>query len=79
MSRPEEERYTDLLRHLAAPSTIDPEGLVESLREVERLHSMGHVTSAQLQAAREAYAATIAREPRQGAPRSPETRAEERG
>jgi hypothetical protein len=78
MARPEEERYTDLLRHLAAPSTIDPAGLVESLREVERLHSMGHVTASQLDAARSAYAATVEREPRQGAPRSPETRADER-
>ncbi len=78
MTRPDEERYSDLLRHLAAPSTIDPGGLVESLREVERLHSMGHVTSAQLDAAREAYAATVDREPRQGAPRSPESRADER-
>ncbi len=78
MTRPDEERYSDLLRHLAAPSTIDPGGLVESLREVERLHSMGHITSAQLDAAREAYAATVDREPRQGAPRSPESRADER-
>ena len=78
MARPEEERYTDLLRHLAAPSTIDAPGLVESLREVERLHSMGHITAAQLEAARGAYAATVEREPRQGAPRSPETRADER-
>ena len=78
MARPEEERYTDLLRHLAAPSTIDADGLAQSLREVERLHSMGHVTLAQLDAARAAYAATVEREPRQGAPRSPETRAEER-
>src|SRR5260370_298349 len=53
MARPDEERYSDLLRHLAAPSTIDPDGLVESLREVERLHSMGHITSAQLAAARQ--------------------------
>jgi hypothetical protein len=78
MARPEEERYTDLLRHLAAPSLIDPAGLVELLREVEHLHSMGHLTASQVDAARAAYAATIAREPRQGAPRSPETRAAER-
>jgi hypothetical protein len=78
MARPEEERYTDLLRHLAAPSRIDADGLVESLREVEHLKSMGHITAGQLEAAREAYAATVAREPRQGPPRSPETRAEER-
>jgi hypothetical protein len=79
MARPEEERYTDLLRHLAAPSRVDPDGLVESLREVERLFSMGHLTRAQVDAAREAYAATIEREPAQGPPKSPETRADEAG
>jgi hypothetical protein len=78
MARPEEERYTDLLRHLAAPSTIDPAGLVDSLREVEHLFSMGHLTQAQVDAARQAYAATIERDPAQGPPRSPETRADER-
>ena len=77
MARPEEERYTDLLRHLAAPSTVDPEGLVDALREVERLFSMGHLTQAQVDKARDAYAATIARDPAQGPPRSPETRADE--
>ena len=39
---------------------------------------MGHITASQLEAARDAYAATVEREPRQGAPRSPETRADER-
>lgn len=78
MARTEEERYSDLLRHLGAPSAIDPEGLVEALREVERLHSMGRVSDGQLEDARAAYAATIAREPRQGPPRSAETRADER-
>lgn len=77
MSRPED-RYTDLLRHLAAPTTIDPAGLVESLREVERLHSFGHVTPAQLDDARQAYAETIQRQPSQGPPRAPEIPAEER-
>jgi hypothetical protein len=47
-------------------------------RDVERMHSMGHITDWQLQNAREAYATTIEREPREGAPRSPETRADER-
>ena len=78
MARPEEERYTDLLRHLAAPSRVDPAGLVDSLREVERMHSMGHLTQAQVDAAREAYAATIEREPEQGPPKSPEMRADEK-
>lgn len=77
-TRPEEERYTDLLRHIASPSVIDPEGLVESLREVERLHSMGHVTAAQRAEARDAYAATIDREPAQGPPRSSEIPDDER-
>ena len=77
MARPEEERYTDLLRHLAAPSNVDPAGLVDALREVERLFSMGHLTQAQVDRARDAYAATIARNPAQGPPRAPETRGEE--
>jgi len=76
MARPEEERYTDLLRHLAAPSVRDPAGLADSLREVERLHSMGHITAGQLEDARKAYAATIERDPEQGAPRSPDTTVE---
>jgi hypothetical protein len=77
MARPEEERYTDLLRHLAAPSNVDPGGLVDALREVERLFSMGHLTQAQVDKARDAYAATIERDPAQGPPRSPETRADD--
>lgn len=79
MARPEEERYTDLLRHLAAPSRIDPSGLVDALREVEHLFSMGHLTQAQVDVAREAYADTVERDPAQGAPRSPEIRDDERG
>ena len=78
MARPEEEQYTDLLRHLAAPSTVDPEGLVKSLREVEHLHAMGHITAGQVDDARKAYAATIERDPSQGPPKSPEIRADER-
>lgn len=78
MSRTEEERYTDLLRRIAEPSTVDPEGLVAALREVERLHSMGHIGDGQLEDARDAYAATVARDPRHGAPRSAETRADDR-
>jgi len=78
MARPEEERYTDLLRHLAAPSRIDPAGLADSLREVEHLFSMGHLTQGQVDDARKAYAGTIERDPAQGPPRSPEIRADER-
>lgn len=73
MARDEEERYTDLLRHLASPSRVDPDELVRALREVEHLHSMGHITPWQLDKAREAYAETVARDPRQGPPKSAET------
>jgi len=78
MERTAEDRYTDLLRHLAAPSVVDPDALVESMREVQHLHSMGHVTVGQLAHAKRAYAATIEREPEQGPPRSPEIPADER-
>ena len=78
MERTAEDRYTDLLRHLASPSVVDPAALVESMREVQHLHSMGHITAGQLADARSAYAATIEREPGQGPPRSPEIADDER-
>ena len=78
MEKTAEETYTDLLRQLASPSAIEPLVLAETFRDVERMHSMGHITDWQLKNAREAYASTIEREPRQGGPRSAETRAEER-
>ena len=79
MEKTAEQTYTDLLRQLASPSATLPQVLAETFRDIERMHSMGHITDWQLKNAREAYAATIEREPRQGAPRSPETRADERG
>ncbi len=78
MEKTAEQVYTDLLRLLANPSAIQPAVLADAFRDVERLHSMAHITDWQLEQAREAYAKTIAREPREGAPRSPETRADER-
>jgi hypothetical protein len=78
MARPEEERYGDLLRHLASPSAGDAAELADALREVQHLHSMGHITDWQMQQAQEAYAATIRREPQLGPPKSPETRADEK-
>lgn len=74
MEKTAEQFYTDLLRQLASPSVIEPQVLADTLRDVERMHSMGRITDWQLAKARDAYAATIEREPRQGAPRSPETR-----
>jgi hypothetical protein len=68
LERTHEDRYTDLLKHLATPSLVDPAELVRALREVEHLHSMGHLTAWQVEQARKAYAATIAREPDQGPP-----------
>ena len=68
MERTPEDRYTDLLRHLASPSLVAPDELAQCLREVEQMHSMGHITSLQVTKARNAYAATIEREPDQGPP-----------
>jgi hypothetical protein len=79
MEKTAEQVYTDLLRQLASPSAVQPEVLADVFRDVERMHSMGHLTDGQLQKAREAYARTIERDPREGGPRSPETRADERG
>ena len=78
MGKTAEQVYTDLLRQLASPSAIQPGVLAEIFRDVERMHSMGRITDWQLRNAREAYAKTIEREPREGGPRSPETRADER-
>jgi len=79
MEKTPEHVYTDLLRQLASPSAVQPAVLAKAFRDVERLHSMGHITDWQLHQARDAYAKTIERDPREGGPRSPETRAEERG
>lgn len=79
MEKTAEQTYSDLLRLLASPSAIQPTVLADAFRDVERMHSMAHITDWQLEQAREAYARTIEREPREGAPRSPETRADERG
>jgi hypothetical protein len=76
--RTEEERYSDLLRHLASPSVADPAELVEAVREIQHLHSMGHITDWQMTQAQDAYAATIEREPNLGPPKSPESRADGR-
>ncbi len=78
MEKTAEDVYTDLLRQLASPTVIEPEVLVGYLRDVERMHSMARITDWQLEKARKAYASTVERDPRQGAPRSPETRADER-
>jgi hypothetical protein len=78
MARPEEERYSDLLRHLASPSVATAAELATSVREVQHLHSTGHITDWQMEQARNAYVATIQRAPELGPPKSPETRADER-
>jgi hypothetical protein len=78
MDRTFDEAYSDLLRPLASPTVVEPAVLAEYIRDVERMHSMGHITDWQLRRAKKAYAATLKRDPRQGGPRSPETRADER-
>lgn len=77
MERTYEEAYSDLLRQLASPTIVEPTVLAGYIRQVERMHSMGHITDWQLRRAKDAYAATVERDPRQGAPRSPETRADD--
>jgi hypothetical protein len=79
MEKTAEQVYSDLLRQLASPSAVQPAVLADAFRDVERLHAMGHITDWQLQRARDAYEKTIERDPREGGPRSPETRADERG
>ena len=68
MERTDEDRYTDLLRHLGSPSVPDPEGLIASLRAVERMYALGHITEWQLEQAKDAYAETLSREPEQAPP-----------
>ncbi|MEO5881703.1 MAG: hypothetical protein ABIQ06_04755, partial [Caldimonas sp.] len=58
MDESPEQVYTDLLRQLASPAGTGPEVLANMFRDVERMHSMGHITDWQLQNAREAYART---------------------
>ena len=78
MEKTAEQVYSDLLRLRASPSAIQPGALADAFRDVERMHSMARITDWQLEQARDAYAKTIAREPREGGPRSAETRADER-
>ena len=59
MEKTAEQVYTDLLRQLASPSATQPGVLADTFREVERMHSMGHITEWQLHNAREAYASTV--------------------
>lgn len=59
MEKTAEQVYTDLLRQLASPSTIQPGVLADTFRDVERMHSMGRITDWQLENAREAYASTV--------------------
>jgi len=68
MEKTSEQVYSDLLLQLGNPTIVEPDVLVGYLRDVERMHSMGHITDWQLQRARNAYEATIERDPRQGPP-----------
>ena len=53
--------------------------LADAVREVQHLHSMGHITDWQMKQAQDAYAATIERVPPLGPPHAPETQDDERG
>lgn len=65
MEKTSEQVYSDLLLQLGNPTIVEPDVLIGYLRDVERMHSMGHLTDWQLQRARQAYQATIERDPRQ--------------
>jgi len=49
MEKSAEQVYTDLLRQLASPGTLQPSVLADTFRDVERMHSMGQITDWQLQ------------------------------
>ena len=59
MEKTAEQVYTDLLCQVASPSASQPGVLADLFRDVERMHSMGHITDWQLENAREAYARTV--------------------
>jgi hypothetical protein len=65
MEKTAEQVYTDMLQAIGSPSVVEPAVLLEYLRELERMHSMGHITAWQLERAKEAYEATLDRDPRQ--------------
>jgi len=65
MEKTSEQTYTDLLRQLGSPTVVEPAVLVGYLRDVERLHMTGRITDRQLERAKDAYADTIVRDPRQ--------------
>jgi len=70
MEKTSDQVYGDLLLLLGKPTIVEPEVLAGYMRDVERMHMQGHITSFQLERARNAYAATIERDPRQGAPQA---------
>ena len=49
MEKTAEQVYTDLLRQVASPSASQPGMLADLFRDVERMHSMGHITDWQLE------------------------------
>ena len=65
MEKSAEQLYTDLLRGVGSPTVVEPEVLVGYVRDIERMHSMGHITDWQFERAKEAYQATLERDPRQ--------------
>lgn len=70
MEKTSDQMYGDLLLLLGKPTIIEPDVLAGYMRDVERLHSHGHITAAQFERARKVYQATIGRDPRQGAPQA---------
>ena len=58
MEETAEQVYTNLLRQLASPGSVQPGVLADTFREVERMHSLGQIADWQLENAREAFART---------------------
>ena len=71
MEKTSEQMYSNLLFLLGNPTIVEPGVLVGYLRDVERMQSMGHITEWQLERARDAYHATIRRDPRQSPSNKP--------
>lgn len=68
MEKTADQMYGDLLLLLGKPTIVEPDVLAGYMRDVERMRAHGHITTFQLERARNAYAATIERDPRQGPP-----------
>lgn len=73
MEKTSDQMYGDLLLLLGKPTIVEPDVLAGYMRDVEHMHAHGHITDFQFERARNTYAATIERDPRQGPPQAQST------